>query len=199
MADEREIPINMDEESRPLKRPSHSSGSVLDREESFSENASETDEQGTGDDESVKTRMTELEDKLLRTLADYDNYRKRSARHAEDLSRSATDRLMVELLEVIDNFERAVAHSGDVKEGDALSKGVSLIHSQLMDLLKRNNVTPIESLGKPFDAALHEALMQVNSKEYPEGIIALEIGKGYRQGERVLRHSKVGVSTGGKG
>ena len=71
-----------------------------------------------------------------------------------------------------------------------------MIFSQLNDLLSRYDVRPIEAIGKPFDPSLHEALMQVDSDEYDEGIVALEIGKGYRAGDRVLRYAKVGVSRG---
>ncbi len=163
--------------------------------ETKEEKAEETKE--LTEEEKLRARVKELEDKLLRTAADFDNYKKRMARQFEEVIRSANDKLLGELLEVVDNFERALAHHNN-EEGDleALRKGTELIFNQMKELLQKYNITPIEALGKPFDPAVHEALMQVESEEYPEGVVAVEMSKGYKMGDRVLRHSKVGVSKG---
>jgi molecular chaperone GrpE len=145
---------------------------------------------------SAQSRIAELEDRLLRNAAEFDNYRRRTARQFEEISKSATDKLVGEFLEVLDNFERAKLHAGEKADVASLTKGMELIHGQMNALLAKNGITPIEAIGKPFDPNLHEALMQVETKEYPEGTIALEMAKGYQQGTRVIRHSKVGVSTG---
>jgi molecular chaperone GrpE len=156
-------------------------------------------EEELSEEEKLKKQVAELEDKLLRTAAEFDNYKKRTARQLEEMIRSANDKILLELLEVADNFERALRHSNErAAQADvqALQKGMELIFNQLKALLDRYHITPIEALGQPFDPNLHEALMQVDSDEYPEGVVALEICKGYKQGDRVLRHSKVGVSKG---
>lgn len=149
-------------------------------------------------EESLRQQVSELEDKLLRTAAEFENYRKRVARQYDDLVRSANDALIVELLEVIDNFERAMNHTGQDTDLSAYQEGTELIYNQMVNLLKKYNITPIESVGQPFDPNLHEALMQVESDEYDEGLVAVEIAKGYQQGSRVIRHSRVGVSSGKK-
>jgi len=148
------------------------------------------------EEEKLKKRIEELEDKLLRTAADFDNYKKRMARQFDEILRSANDKVLIELLEVVDNFERALQHDNDDADFEALRKGTELIFNQLTSLLNKYDVTPIEAVGKSFDPNLHEALMQIDSDEYPEGVVAVEMSKGYKRGDRVIRHSKVGVSKG---
>lgn len=155
---------------------------------------------------SPEARIEELEDKVLRTLADFDNFKKRTARQFEDVISTANDKLFGELLEVVDNFERALEHNGNscndtddngaAENADALRQGTELIYNQLIGLLKRYDIKPIDSLGKPFDPNLHEALMTTPSDEYEKGYVAMEIGRGYMLGSRVLRHARVGVSSG---
>jgi len=150
------------------------------------------------EEERLKDRINELEDRLLRNAAEFDNYKKRQARLYEDMVRTANDRVLSDLLEIVDNLERAVEHAAadNNDANDGLRRGAELILTQMKDLLTRYEVTPIEALGKPFDPNLHEALMQVQSDEYDEGIVAMEINKGYKRGDRVIRHARVGVSTG---
>lgn len=168
----------------PIKEPSEAEGEP---------------EQEPCEEEKLKQRIDELEDKLLRVAAEFDNYKKRIARQFEEMIRSANDKILVELLDVVDNFERALQHSNDDTDNtdfEALRKGTELIFNQMTSLLGKYDITPIEAVGQPFDPNLHEALMQVESDEYPEGVVAMEMSRGYKQGNRVLRHSKVGVSKG---
>ena len=144
----------------------------------------------------MRARVEELDERLLRTLADFENFRKRAAQRQGDLIQSANDRLIGELLEVMDNFERALHHAEEDNSKDAVQQGMEMIHGQFKEILGKYQVRPIEALGKPFDPCYHEALMQVKSDEYDEGTIAIEITRGYMIGDRVLRHSKVGVSRG---
>ncbi len=155
-------------------------------------------EEPKSEEDKLRAKVAELEDRLLRTMADFDNFKKRSARQYEEIIASANDRLLTELLDIVDNFERALEHADNNRSNsaDGLAEGTKLIYNQLRDLLARYNVTPIEAVGKTFDPNLHDAMMQVDSDEYEEGIVAVEISKGYLRGERVLRHSKVGVSRG---
>ena len=150
------------------------------------------------EEERLRARVAELEDRLLRAAADFDNYKKRQARMYEEMIRNGNDRVLADLLEIVDNFERAIEHASSTGDNgnDAVRKGAELILTQMKDLLARYDVTPIESLGKPFDPNLHEALMQVESNDYDEGVIALEINRGYKRGDRVIRHARVGVSSG---
>lgn len=148
------------------------------------------------EEERLKQHLEELEDKHLRLAAEFDNYKKRMARQYEEMMRSANDRILLELLEVVDNFERALHHENDDTDFETFRKGTELIFSQITALLGKYDISPIEALGKPFDPNLHEAVMPIESEDYPEGVVAIEMSKGYLQGDRVLRHSKVGVSKG---
>lgn len=157
--------------------------------------SSAADEIELSEVEKLTNRVAELEDKLLRSAAEFDNYKKRIARSYDDMIRSSGDRIFSELLDIVDNFERAL-NTDEKASFESLQEGTRLIFNQMTGLLEKHNIKPIEALGKPFDPNLHEALMQVPSDEYEEGIVALEISKGYSQDKRVIRHSKVGVSSG---
>jgi molecular chaperone GrpE len=146
--------------------------------------------------EQLQAQLAELEDKLLRSAADLENYKKRMARQFDDIIRTANDQLLTQLLEIVDNFERALNHSNAESDVQDLHKGTEMILSQMLGLLKKHDVTPIEAVGQPFDPNLHEALLPVESEEHPDGTVAVEITNGYRIGDRVLRHSQVGVSKG---
>lgn len=151
--------------------------------------------QELSEEEKLRVKCEEVEDKYLRLAAEFENFRKRMARQHEEIVRTANDHILFDLLEVVDSFERALEHS-DNSDYDSYRKGTELILNQLKDLLARREVTPIEAVGNTFDPNLHEAMMQVPSDEHDEGTVAVEISRGYRQGSRVLRHSKVGVSKG---
>jgi molecular chaperone GrpE len=149
----------------------------------------------------LETRVAELEDQRLRALAELDNYKKRMARQFEDVVRTANDKLLGELLEVVDNFERALSHSRESEESSdennrAVREGTELIYNQLKTLLTKYGVRPIEAVGRAFDPALHEAMLQMDSDEHAAGMVAQELNRGYLVDDRVLRHSRVAVSRG---
>ena len=153
-------------------------------------------EQAVTEEEDLRSTVADLEDKLLRAAAEFDNYKKRVSRQYIEMERNATGAVLEELLEIVDNFERALSHNNENTTLESYHEGIKLIFEQINNLLARYDVVPIESVGKTFDPNLHEALMQVASDEYEEGVVCLEMTRGYRQGNRVLRHSKVGVSSG---
>ena len=200
MSREKEIKVTgSDDQAEKEKQPETQSDIVTNTETTPKEAQlpPEPEEQiELSEEEKLKVQVEELDARLLRTLADFDNFRKRTARRHEELIQSANDRLISELLEVMDNFERALQHVEEDNNSEAIRKGTKLIYTQMKDLLDKYQVQPIEVVGKPFDPLLHEALMQIESEEYDEGIVALEMTRGYRIGDRVLRHSKVGVSRG---
>lgn len=149
-----------------------------------------------GDPIDSDTTTTDLEDRLLRVQAEFENYKRRTARQYEDMVRAANSRLLMELLEVVDNFERAFQHADGDVPNDSLKEGMEMIRAQLDRVLDKNQVTAIEAVGKPFDPGLHEAIMQIDSDDHSEGTVALEITKGYLLGDKVLRFSQVAVSKG---
>ena len=146
--------------------------------------------------EQLRKRAAELEDRLLRSAADFDNYRKRTARQFEEMEKTAGDRVLTDLLDIADNFRRAMENSAGTADSDAYRQGIAMIFEQMSGLLAKYDIRPIESLGRPFDPNLHDALMRMASDQYGEGIVAMEMSPGYKRGDRVLRHAKVGVSTG---
>ncbi len=142
-----------------------------------------------------KDKVKELEDRHIRLVAEFDNYKKRTARQFEDLIKSSGEKIILSLLDVIDNFERALEVSSKNADFKSLHQGMELTYQQLYDVLKREGVERIKAVGEPFDPNLHEAMLQVESDEYPEGVIAQEISRGYKLNGRVIRFSKVAVSA----
>ncbi|MGB2768907.1 MAG: nucleotide exchange factor GrpE [Candidatus Zixiibacteriota bacterium] len=138
----------------------------------------------------------ELEDRLLRLAAEYDNYRKRTAREFEAICQSANENLISKLLDTMDNFERALDSAKTSNDYDSFRKGVELIYTHLKELLEKEGLKEIEAVCKPFDPNFHEAVTQCESEEHEEGIVADEMCKGYMLNEKLLRPSKVVVSKG---
>lgn len=195
--DERDIEIT-DSEAEPVEEPEDEARASADSDDSETPDAAYTGEVSAeeGEAERLQARIDELEDQLLRIAADFENYRKRTARQYEQQVKQANERLLGDLLEIVDNFERALSTENGESAPESFRKGVEMIFIQLTTLLTKYDVTPIEAVGQPFDPNLHEAVMQVDSDEYSEGMVALEVSKGYMLGDKVLRHSKVGVSRG---
>lgn len=138
--------------------------------------------------------LDEARDQLLRTRAEFDNYRKRVARDSEKVRKMAAESLLKDLLPVADNFERALQHS-EAGQGTLL-EGIKMVHKQFVDVLARHGVEPIAATGQPFDPNVHDALSRMPSDEHVEDTVALEYEKGYRLGDVVLRPAKVVVSSG---
>lgn len=141
----------------------------------------------------LKEQLEEQKNKLLRALADFDNYKKRSALEREQFVQFANESLIIELLPIIDGFSRAIEAAEKSSAAENIVKGLALIKRQFEDVLKKHGVAEIEALNKPYDPNLHEAILQKES-ESPEGIIIEEMQKGYTLHGRVIRPSMVIVS-----
>jgi len=147
---------------------------------------------------SLTAERDELKDRMLRIAADFENYKKRSRKEQTDAVAQAREAVLRDLLEVADNLERAttqVAGNGSV-DGAAVLKGVNLVLRQFQQKLERYDVKPFESAGQTFDPRVHEAISRVESAKVPAGNVAVELQKGYKIGERLLRPAMVSVSTG---
>jgi len=144
-------------------------------------------------EEADKSR--EYWDKLLRLQADFENSRKRMERDRQDYAKFANEGIILELLNILDDLERAV-NLAESKHQDLTSflKGVEMILAHLYEMLKEYGVKPIEAQGKIFDPNFHEALMQTEDKNLPENTVAEELQKGYLLNDRVIRTAKVKVS-----
>ncbi len=136
-------------------------------------------------------------DRLMRLAAEFENYKKRRAREFETLVQSASEDVIRDLLPILDGVGRALAHSenGDT-ESEGFQEGIKMIMEQFPRVLYNRNLKEIETIGKPFDPTVHEALMQMPSEIHDAGIVADEIEKGYSLGDKVLRPAKVVVSQG---
>ena len=141
-------------------------------------------------------KAKQLEDRLLRLAAEYDNYRKRTAKEFEYLCQNANENLISKLLDTLDNFERALDSAKNSGDYESFRKGVELIYTHLRELLEKEGLKPIEAVCKPFDPNYHEAVTQCESEEHAEGVVADEMCKGYMLNEKLLRPSKVVVSKG---
>jgi molecular chaperone GrpE len=132
-----------------------------------------------------------LQDRLLRTAADFDNYRKRMERERRELSDHIRAEVLKDMLPIVDNFERALAAGTGTESFD---KGVELIYRQMLDFLKKRGVTPIEALGADFDPNFHQAVIHETSDAHREGEVMEELQRGYMLGDRLLRPAMVKVA-----
>ncbi len=136
-------------------------------------------------------------ERLLRTTADFDNFKKRAAREKIESAQYASSSLLQKLLPVLDNFEMALSAASTAKEGDklaSLQSGVAMIHQQLKSALADTGLEEIDAAGKPFDPNIHEAISQQESKTVAEGTVLQQVRKGYRLKERLLRPATVIVA-----
>ena len=147
--------------------------------------------------EELRREKDALQDRLLRTAAEFDNYRKRIDRERRDRADAAMADAIEELLPVIDNIERALEASVD-SDAEVYRKGVELIHHQMTELLRKRGVKPIRAVGADFDPRFHQAVVHEVSDEHREGEVMEELSRGYLLGERLLRPAMVKVAKAAK-
>jgi len=139
--------------------------------------------------------LAECKDKQLRLCAEFDNVRKRMDREKLDFVKYANQELLADFLDILDDLERSVeAAKANHEDYDAFLKGVEMVMAHVYDLLRKNDVAPIEAKGKMFDPHCHEALMQEERDDVEEGIVVDEFQKGYMLGDKVIRTNKVKVA-----
>jgi molecular chaperone GrpE len=171
------------------------------------ENPSERDEPGEPGEESPPPELpapTELErtqdeaaklkDMLVRTAADFDNFRKRTRRELDDARRGGREELLKELLPVFDNLERAIQSAQTATDVKAVSDGLAMILKQFEGTLGRVGIGRVPSVGTMFDPTIHEAIQQIETDEHPAGTVVAEVQPGYREGDRLLRAAMVVVA-----
>ncbi len=180
------------------------------KNEEIKTEAPEQQDEGTAAKEQKKKRRTEAdwkaltqqaeecaaalaaaEDKYLRLAAEYDNFRRRSAKEKENLYADAYADALAAFLPVVDNLERAVQFA----DGESVAKGVAMTLKGMSDTLERLGITEIEAAGKPFDPEVHNAVLHVEDETLGESVVAEVLQKGYRKGDRVLRYAMVKVAN----
>jgi molecular chaperone GrpE len=142
----------------------------------------------------LRGERDKLRDQLLRTAADFDNYRKRSKRDVDDARQRGKDEVIRDLLPVFDNLERALHSATGVSEASSVIEGVRMVLKLFEDTSERLGLQRVKTIGERFDPAVHEALQQMESPDHPPGTIMAEITPGYRFGERLVRPAMVVVA-----
>ncbi len=171
-----------------------------DRIDSFGADPSEApptapDGGSEGAIDELRRQLEEKQDRLLRTLAEMENMRRRAQREREDYTRYATETLLRDLIPVLDNFDRALAAARAAGEAPKVVDGVELIQRELVRMLERHGVTRYSALGQPFDPTRHEATASVVSAAHPANTVVGEIVPGYLLNGRVLRAAQVAVAV----
>ncbi len=145
------------------------------------------------EDNKKDEQIAELNDKLMRTMAEFDNFRKRSEREKTQMFEVGAKSIVEKILPVIDNFERGLGSVPEAEKGSAFVQGMEQIYKQFLTSLESVGVTPIEAVGKEFDPNFHNAVMHAEDENYGENIVSEELQKGYMYKETVVRHSMVKV------
>ncbi len=143
--------------------------------------------------DAAKEKIAELEDRVKRQLAEFENFRNRTEKEKQAMFETGAKSVIEKILPVIDNFERGLATVPAEKQDDAFVEGMSKVYRQMMTELENIGVKPIEAVGCEFDPNLHNAVMQVEDEQLESGVVAQELQKGYTYRDSVVRHSMVSV------
>jgi molecular chaperone GrpE len=142
--------------------------------------------------EELRREKDALQDRLLRTAAEFDNYRKRVERERRELADYMKADVLAEILPILDNFERVIQATSS--DAESFRKGIELIHRQMLDFLLKRGVTPIAALGADFDPNFHQAVIHEPSTTHREGEVIEELQRGYMLGDKLLRPAMVKVA-----
>lgn len=142
--------------------------------------------------DALEAQLKEKNDRILRLQADFENFRRRTAKEKEELAAVITQNMLGDLLPLLDNFERAMAV--EQTDGEAFRKGVEMIFTQLKEVLDKNGLEHIEAEGQPFDPNVHQAVMRVENPDVSDGTVTQVLQKGYRAKGRVIRPAMVQVA-----
>jgi molecular chaperone GrpE len=204
MSEKKKIKINVESEETAENEKTEKPASAKDE---YGKHKRETADESHAD---AKKPLKELEarldakeeevketyDRLLRVSADFENYKKRSAREMEEFRKYANQSLLKEMLSVVDNLELAINSSNDKKKADKhLIEGLNLTLNEILRVFEKFNVKPIEAQGKAFDPAFHEAVMREETDDFPEKTVISEFQKGYLIHDRLLRPAMVVVAV----
>ena len=163
------------------------------QEDSVEDKGQESDN-SEKDEEDFEAKLSELQDKYLRLSAEFDNYRKRTLRERIELTKSAGENIIVGLLPVMDDFDRAMSLMEKVSDCKAMKEGIDLIYVKMKDFLKQQGVKEIDAINKDFDTDLHEAVTKIPAVEKKKkGKVVDVIQKGYYLNDKIIRYSKVVV------
>ncbi|TMW74128.1 nucleotide exchange factor GrpE [Alteribacter natronophilus] len=154
---------------------------------------SESEDNSIGVEE-LEAKIEELNNRILRNQADYDNFRRRTRKEKEEDAKYRAQKLAEKLLPALDNFERAMMVEVESEDGKSLLQGMEMVYRQIREALEAEGIKPIEAVGTPFDPHYHQAVMQVQSDEHESNTVVEEMQKGYMLNDRVIRPAMVKVS-----
>lgn len=140
------------------------------------------------------TEKKELQDRLLRKVAEFDNYKRRTENEFSNLFKYAAENFIKKILPVVDDFERSLKHLAETEDNNSVTEGIKMIYDKLVKILDDQGVKKIESVGKPFDVHFHEALLQKKDESQPPHSVLDELETGYLYQDKVIRHAKVIVN-----
>ena len=178
--------------TEPQQRPEEAPEEAASQETQAGQSQTETADPLLTELESLKNQVAQQEDKFLRLAAEYDNYRRRTTREKESIWNDAKAEAAVAFLPVYDNLERALKQE---TADEAYKKGVEMTMNQLKSVLEKLGITEIDALGKPFDPALHNAVMHVEDENFGENTVAEVFQAGFMLGEKVIRFAMVKVAN----
>lgn len=144
--------------------------------------------------DNVKKQLEEEKDRCLRLNAEFENSRKRILKEREEFIKYANEKLILELIDVLESLERGIENTKNAGDKDKLIEGMELVYKQFKNVLEKNGLTPIKAIGEKFDHYKHEAMVQTITDECDEGVIIEEFTRGYMLNGKVIRYSKVRVS-----
>ena len=189
---EKEKKINTEAETEEVTEEVIEDTAEETAEETSEEQAEEKPSEKADETEKLRKELGELNDKYLRVVAEYQNFRRRTEKEKQDIYAFGNEKIVSDMLNVIDNFERAlVTETAD----EGFKEGMRLIFKQFQDLLAKNGVKEIEALGQEFDPNFHNAVMTEDSTEYDSGCVTQVLQKGYTLNDRVVRPSMVKVAN----
>lgn len=172
-----------------------------DDSEEIKNNKEQSADNGSIEENKCQERIAELEkevqdlnDKVLRRAAEFENYKRRTENDQLNLFKYAAESFIVKLLPVVDDFERSLKHMNNSSDIETLKEGVKLVYDKFIKMLDEQGVKKIESEGKPFNVNFHEAIMQRPDESVPAHTVLSEVESGYMYKDRVIRHAKVIVS-----
>ncbi len=163
-------------------------------EQKLEENKTEQADKEETASEELKKALDEANDKYIRLYADFENYKKTSAKNRDDLMKYANEEILNDILTVIDHLEMALEHAPDKEVPDPLAEGIQLTLKEMMNVLEKHGLVTIEAVGKHFDPSVHHAMSQIETADAEENTVVKEFRKGYILKDRVLRATLVGVA-----
>ncbi len=147
------------------------------------------------ENENLKKEIEEYKDKLLRRVAEFENYKKRLEADFSNAVKYANEKLLLELLPIVDDLERSLESGQEKPDFNSFYQGIKMIYNKLMKVLESHGVKPFESVGKQFDVYYHDALLRIPRDDVPPDTVIDEVERGYMYYDKVLRHAKVIVSS----